>query len=136
MKPKKTSKKNVFFFKKQASFFLFTSLAKAPAEWSSSRLPSDTSPLHKPSAFPSGSRVADVGSFEKNVLPYQSATSGKSHKSSPSSRRSSTSSTTTSASRLEEAKVKLELERLQRVQNQERMQKEEEIQNFKAKMKR
>ena len=60
-------------------------MAQAPSEWSSSRPPSDISPLHKPFTFPSCSCLTEVGSFEKDVLPYQSANSGKLYRSSRSS---------------------------------------------------
>ena len=74
--------------------------------------------------------------FEKDVLPYQSRSYKKSHRSSKSSKGSKTSTTATSASRLEEAKIKLELARLTKMQNLERLREEEEIQRVKADMER
>ena len=104
--------------------------------------------LFPPAGIPSGSshdvppgissdvQLPDVSPpcFEKDVLPYQSRSYKKSHRSSKSSKGSKTSTTATSASRLEEAKIKLELARLTKMQNLERIREEEEIQRVKADM--
>ena len=74
--------------------------------------------------------------FEKDVLSYQSKTDKKLHKSSRSFKGSTATITATSANRLKEAKVKLELPCLEKIQNQQRMQEDEKIQCAEAEMKR